>query len=165
MRKLTPIPKARALDANSLVGWWRVRHPLRVFLNFWVIEAGSYSPSLRLKNVLYRAIGVKIGHGARIAPGVVLDFFWPELIEIGQGALIGYGATVLAHEFLADECRTGPVRIGKRSLIGANSTVLAGVSVGEGAQVSAMSLVNSDIPAHCLAGGVPAKVIRKLKRN
>ncbi len=161
MRKLTSIPKARAGDANSLVGWRHVRNPLRVYFNFCIIKLGSYSPSLRLKNALYRLTGMKIGHGARIAPGVMLDFFWPELIQIGEGALIGYGATVLAHEFLADECRTGPVRIAKKALIGANSTVLAGVCIGESAQVSAMSLVNSDLPGHCLAGGVPAKVIRK----
>ena len=165
MRKLTVVPKAGKNDANSLVSWWKVRNPIRVYLNFWVIKLAQYSPSLRLKNALYRLVGIKIGHGVRISPGVMFDFFWPELIELGDGAIIGYGTTILAHEFRIENYRIGNVNVGKKTLIGANCTILAGVSVGDDSQVSAMSLVNEDIPAKCFAGGIPAKVIRKIKRN
>lgn len=44
--------------------------------------------------------------------------------------------------------------------IGANSTTLKGVTVGEGAVVAAGSLVNRDVPPYSIVGGVPAKVIK-----
>lgn len=44
--------------------------------------------------------------------------------------------------------------------IGMNVTVLKGVTIGEGAVVAAGSVVNKDVPPHCLVAGVPAKVVK-----
>ena len=55
---------------------------------------------------------------------------------------------------------TAPIEIGDHVWIGMNVTVLKGVAIGEGAIIAAGSVVNKDIPAHCLAAGVPAKVIK-----
>lgn len=44
--------------------------------------------------------------------------------------------------------------------IGANSTILKGVTVGEGAVVAAGALVNKNVPPYTIVGGVPAKVIK-----
>lgn len=158
MRRLTTL--YRSTEASSLINWWAHYNPLRVYLNFVLIKLSQYSPSLRLRNALLRLTGAKIAPTARIGPGVTFDFFNPDLIEIGEGSIIGYGTTLLAHEFLVDELRTGPTQIGSRVLIGAHCTLLAGTQIGDGAQVSAMTLVNADVPARCLAGGVPVKVIR-----
>ena len=49
--------------------------------------------------------------------------------------------------------------IGKNVLIGANTTILPGVKIGDGAIVSAASLVNRDIPPGVFAGGNPVKII------
>lgn len=149
---------------NSLAYWWQVRNPLRTIFNFGVIQLSKYCPSLMLKNVLLRLTGMRIGGGARISPDVTFDYFFPELIEIGDGAVIGFQSLIVTHEFLVDEYRTGKTLIGARALVGARSTVLAGVSVGAGAQVGAMSLVNADVPSGALVGGVPAKIIKHKKR-
>lgn len=93
--------------------------------------------------------------------GVMFDIFFPHLISIGDNTVIGYNATILAHEFLVSEYRTGRVDIGKNVMIGANATILAGVSIGDGATVSACSLVNKDVPPGTLAYGVPVKFRRK----
>jgi acetyltransferase-like isoleucine patch superfamily enzyme len=110
---------------------------------------------------MYRAIGMRIGKGVSIGLGAMFDIFFPELIEIGDNTVIGYNATFIAHEFLVKEWRTGKVKIGKNVMIGAGAMVLAGVSIGDNATVSAMSLVNRDVRPRTFVEGVPAKVVKK----
>jgi len=105
---------------------------------------------------------MKIGKNVSVAALVMLDFFWPELIEIKDNSIIGFGATVLAHEFLIKEYRTGKVIIGKNVLIGANSTVLAGVELGDNSVIGSMSLVNSDVPENSFFAGIPARFVKKI---
>lgn len=56
--------------------------------------------------------------------------------------------------------KTAPIVIGDHVWIGMNVTVLKGVTIGEGAIVAAGSVVNKEVPPHCLVGGVPARVIK-----
>ncbi len=145
---------------NTLRRWYHYRNPARVVFNFIVIYTCRYLPFLELKNVFYRMIGVKIGKDVSVSLGAVFDIFFPELIEIGNNTIIGYNATILAHEFLIDELRKGKIRIGNNVLIGAKSVILPGVSIGDNARVSACSLVNKDVSENSFVGGVPAKEIK-----
>ena len=56
-----------------------------------------------------------------------------------------------------------PVRVGKNTYIGANSTILQGVNIGENCVLAAASVVIGNIPSNTMVGGVPAKFIRSLK--
>ena len=159
MRKLVSV---KTFSSNSLNEWHKIRNPFKVVFNFIVIFLSKFSPFLSLKRFLLRLTGMKIGKNVSIAPGVTFDFFWPELIELKENCLIGYNTTVLAHEFLIKEYRTGKVVIGKNVLIGANATVLAGTELGDDCIVGAMSLVNSDIPEKTFFAGVPAKFVKKI---
>ena len=145
---------------NSLRHYPDIVHPLKVVWFFCVLYAARFSPSFRFKNFLYRLIGVKVGKDVSVGLGVMLDIFFPDQIEIGENVVIGYNTTVLGHEFLVREWRIGRVIIEKDVTIGANCTILPGVIIGEGATVSAMSLVNRDIPPHSFWGGVPVREIR-----
>ncbi|AFD01034.1 hypothetical protein Mtc_2299 [Methanocella conradii HZ254] len=147
--------------ANSLWTWHIDRNPLRVALNFLLLQVVRYSPSLQLKIDCMRLMGVKVGERVSMALEATVDIFFPELIEIGENSIIGYRATILAHEYLIDRYRTGRVVIGKNVLVGANSTILPGVTIGDGAVISACSLVNRDVPAGAFVGGVPAKIIER----
>ena len=155
MRKLD-IHKCKG---NSMHLWWRIQNPLRTSFNFMLIYAARFLPSLALKRFLYRIVGAKIGKGAAFGLGAVMDIFYPELISVGDNAIIGYNTVLLGHEFLQNEYRTGKVEIGKNTMIGANCTILPGIKIGDGASVSAMSLVNRDIPAGQKWGGIPIKRI------
>lgn len=55
----------------------------------------------------------------------------------------------------------GPIAIGAKAWITGRCIVLPGVTVGDGTVVAMGSVVNKDLPARCLAGGVPAKVLRE----
>lgn len=52
----------------------------------------------------------------------------------------------------------------KGAVVGASSTILAGVTIGEKSFVAAGSVVTKNVPANTLVGGVPAKIIRKIKQ-
>ncbi|MCX8175310.1 MAG: acyltransferase [Candidatus Micrarchaeota archaeon] len=156
MRRLS----AHKFSGNSMHCWWRVKNPLATAVRFLLIYSARYLPSTSLKNVLYRICGARIGKGVTFGLGAVLDIFYPELVEVRDNTLIGYNSVILAHEFLQGQYRTGRVVIGKNVMIGANCTILPGVRIGDGASISAMSLVNRDIPAGQTWGGVPARRIK-----
>ncbi|WP_415382470.1 acyltransferase [Halosimplex sp. TS25] len=143
---------------NSIFHWTSARHPLRVMVNYVVILACRVCPSMRLKNWLLRRIGVTVGDGVAWGLESTPDVFWPDLITVEDHAIVGYDATVLCHEFLQDEYRTGEVVIGERAMIGAGAVVLPGVEIGAGAQVAANSLVTDDVPPGATVAGVPATV-------
>ena len=145
----------------SLRQWHRVRNPLRVTVNFLVVYACRFLPSLSLKNFFYRLLGAKIGKNASFGLGSTIDVFFPELVEVGENATIGYNTLLMTHEFLCSEWRKGGVKVSKNAVIGANCTILPGTEIGKGAVVSACSLVNKDVPPHAFWGGVPAREIRK----
>ncbi len=118
-------------------------------------------PTFRVKNWLYRRMGITIGRRSSVGLEATMDVFYPERITIGENAIVGYNTTILCHEFLVDEYRLGPVVIGERASIGANVTILPGVTIGEGATVSAHSLVNRDVPPGAFYGGVPARALAR----
>ncbi|NHN59073.1 acyltransferase [Halorussus sp. JP-T4] len=150
-RHATPGP------GNSLQSWTRAKSPLRVALNYVVIVLARISPSLTLKNVLLRSIGVTVGEGVSWGLESTPDVFWPELITVEDHAIVGYDATILCHEFLQDEYRTGEVVVGERAMIGAGAIILPGVEIGAGASVAANSLVTRDVPPGETVAGVPAE--------
>lgn len=146
---------------NSLQYWFRIVNPVRVMVNFAIIQFCRYCPSLALKNILYRLIGIKVGKNVSSGLMAMIDIFFPQYVCIGDNTILGYNSTILCHEFLIKEYRLGRVEIGKNVMIGANATILPGVVIGDGAVVAAGSLVNRDIPAGSFAAGVPVEIREK----
>ncbi len=134
---------------------------LRIVRNAALIQLARYTPSLALKNKIYRWLGVNVAPHASVGLMVMFDIFFPEDITLGENCVIGYNTTILCHEVTRREWKRGPVVIGPDVTIGANCTILPGVVIGAGATVSAMSLVNRDVPPGAFVGGVP---IRRLDR-
>ncbi|WP_425452242.1 acyltransferase [Paenibacillus sambharensis] len=134
--------------------------------NFIFIQLSRYCPSLPVKNWIYRRIlGMKVGRHTSFALMVMVDVFFPERIEIGDNSIIGYNTTILTHEYLIREYRLGHVRIGSGVMVGANTTILPGVTIGDGAIIAAGSIVHKDVEPYSFVGGNPIKVIRAPDRE
>ena len=89
-------------------------------------------------------------------------------IYIGDGSLIGHNAVLATINHMEDPAlRAGmifhPIQIGKNVWLGANVTILPGVTSGDGAIIAAGAVVTKDVPANMIAAGIPAKVIREVK--
>ncbi|RNF39356.1 acyltransferase [Planococcus salinus] len=146
--------------ANSLWHIYKTVPFWKVVKNFAVIQTARYTPFLPMKNWLYRTfLGMKIGEHSAFALMVMPDVMFPEKISVGTNSVIGYNTTILAHEYLIDEYRLGNVIIGNGVMIGANSTILPGVTIGDGAIVSAATLVHKDVPPGAFVGGNPMALI------
>ncbi|WP_258832422.1 acyltransferase [Peribacillus frigoritolerans] len=146
--------------ANSLWHIYKTVPFWKVVKNFVVIQLARYTPFLGMKNWLYRTfLHMKVGKHTSFALMVMPDVMFPEKISVGINTVIGYNTTILAHEYLIHEYRLGEVVIGDEVLIGANSTILPGLSIGNGAIVSAGTLVHKDVPEGAFVGGNPMKII------
>ncbi|MGD6817169.1 acyltransferase [Metabacillus sp. 84] len=157
MRKTTRYPVS---GSNSLWHIYKTVPFWKVAKNFMVIQIARYTPFLGMKNWLYRTfLKVKVGDQTSFALMVMLDIMFPEKIKVGRNSVIGYNTTILAHEYLIKEYRLGDVIIGDEVMIGANSTILPGVTIGHGAIVSAGTLVHKDVPDGAFAGGNPMQII------
>jgi maltose O-acetyltransferase len=89
-------------------------------------------------------------------------------VTLGDGASIGHGVHLLTstHRLGTGQRRaglleSGDITVGAGAWIGSKAIVLPNVTIGEGAVVSANSLVSRDVPPNCLVAGVPAVVVVK----
>ena len=88
-------------------------------------------------------------------------------VTIGDDCLIGHNAVFATLNHDLDPARRAdllpaPIRLGANVWLGANATVLPGVTIGENAVVGAGSVVTKDVPANTVAVGSPARVVRSL---
>ena len=113
--------------------------------------------------------------GSRVAIGDDCHITAANSIVIGDGTLLGKKVTITdnSHGVLSKSdlllpplhrsvYSKGPVLIGERVWIADKVTICANVTIGDGAVIGANSVVTHDIPAYCLAAGVPAVVIKQI---
>jgi len=152
--------KVKVKNGNSLWQIYKTVPFFKVMKNFIVIQLARYTPFLSVKNWLYRTfLRMKVGDKTAFALMVMPDIMFPEKIQVGHNSVIGYNTTILAHEYLIDEYRLGDVIIGDNVLVGANTTILPGVTIGDNAIVSAATLVHKNVPSGAFVGGNPMKII------
>lgn len=101
---------------------------------------------------------------ATLMSGIMLDHGTG--VVIGETARVGYNCSILHHVTLGGSGKRGVERhpkIGNGVLLGAGSTILGNIVIGEGCQVGAGTLVIDDLPPHSVAVGVPSKIIGSYK--
>ena len=122
---------------------------------------------------LHKLRGVKIGkcRNVYIAPNVVLDTLYPELLTIQDYVYITRGVKVLCHTNLTPPMREicgvpqtlGEVFIGEGAYLGVNAIVLPSVRIGRCALVAAGAVVTKDVPDYAVVAGNPARVISDIR--
>ncbi len=137
------------------------------FIRFWrncLQIPAWFMPWKRIRTFFHRLKGVKIGKKVEIGYMVLIDNRRPELVTIEDQVTITTMCVVIAHDlsrrFSEQKETIGEVRIKRGAFIGMNSTIMPGVTIGEGAVVAAGSVVTHDVEPYTVVGGVPAKKIR-----
>lgn len=164
---------------------------LRLLLAQWLLAPVPPLAGARLRPVVYRNIGFEIGRGTVILGNLTINSVfspyrrltigkncvinWPVYlnltapITIGNDVGIGHHVVIITtrHIIGPPHRRLGPeqpmaVEVKDGAWVCSGVTILPGVTIGEGSVVAAGAVVSRDVPAHTLAGGVPARTIRSL---
>ncbi|MFO7167189.1 MAG: acyltransferase [Chloroflexota bacterium] len=109
-----------------------------------------------------RALGAQIGHNVYFGPDVYIERDFAPLLTIEDDVVLARGVCVLLHDsslnnVAGEALKFGTVTLRRRCYIGANTTILCGVEVGEEAIVGACSLVTASVPGGTVAFGQPAR--------
>ncbi|MCZ3367509.1 MULTISPECIES: acyltransferase [Methanobacterium] len=111
---------------------------------------------------------VSIGYETFVNYNCFFDAFFP--IIIGNSCLIAMEVMFCTSTHNLDnngkfkEATGMPINVGDNCWIGARTTILPGVTIGNGCIIAAGSLVNKDCDANCLYAGIPARKIKKLDK-
>ncbi|MFT5721797.1 MAG: UDP-2-acetamido-3-amino-2,3-dideoxy-glucuronate N-acetyltransferase [Motiliproteus sp.] len=140
-----------------------------------VDEGATIGPDSRVWHWVHVCAGARIGSGCSLGQNV----FVGNQVVIGNNVKIQNNVSVYDNVYLEDDVFCGPsmvftnvynprsaverkteyldTRVKRGATLGANCTLVCGVTVGEYAFVGAGTLINRDVPAYALMVGVPAK--------
>ena len=127
----------------------------------------------RLRPILIRKMGCHVGKNTFFGDYARMDTSYADMIYIGDYTHITSGCRLLCHQRdLTSYCvgdnaaelgyRTGEIHIGKGVMVGMETLIMPGVTIGDGAIIGAGSIVTKDIPAWTIATGRPARVVRSI---
>jgi len=126
----------------------------------WLWTHRRETLALYLQSKTSEVFQVDIHPAARIGSGVFIDHGTG--IVIGETAVVGDDVSMLHGVTLggtgAEQGDRHP-KIGRGVLLSAGAKVLGNITVGDYAKVAAGSVVLKNVPAHCTAAGVPARLI------
>ena len=110
---------------------------------------------------------LNIGENCHIGKNCFFDLRDQVIIE--SNVVISMGVTLITHQDLNKSelsniypQSSGQILIHNNCYIGANSTILEGISVEANSIVAAGSVVNSNVPGRVVVGGIPAKILKSI---
>ena len=138
---------------------------IRSFVNLYECEIGDET---KIGCFVEIQRGVRVGKRCKIQPFA----FIPEGVILEDEVFVGPHACFTNDKLPRATTRDGKLKDGsdwdvqktivrKRASIGANATILCGITIGENAMVAAGAVVTKDVPPYTLVAGNPAKPVRK----
>ncbi len=137
--------------------WLIVWKPMRKWLNVVLIPNVVSS---RLRVMLYRLVGFRIGRNVFIGMKCYMDDVDPAMTTIEDNVAISYGTYFAVHGL--DQEHT-PIVIKESAYIGMRCTLISGkqgITIGRNAVIGAASLVNKSVPDGATAAGCPIQIIK-----
>jgi acetyltransferase-like isoleucine patch superfamily enzyme len=120
---------------------------------------------------VFTPLYINYGKHTKIGKNVFINFDCTFLdlggITIEDNVLIAPKVSLLSegHPVSAENrhaLTVGHIHIKQNAWIGANATILPGVTIGENAIIASGAVVSKDVPDNTLAGGIPAKIIKTI---
>lgn len=135
---------------------------------FSKLTGKTVDKSFRVFPPFYTDFGKNITFGKRVFMNAGCKMQDQGGIAIGDDVLIGHNAVLATlNHGLAPQARkdmiAAPIAIGNNVWLGANTTILPGVTIGDNAIVAAGAVVTRDVPPGAVVGGVPARVLRTVE--
>ncbi len=126
-------------------------------------------PSTEIRLPFYSDFGRNIHIGKHVFINAGVTFVDMGGIFMADDVLVGPKATLISvnHPLAAAERHSvalQPVYVRRNAWIGANATILPGVTVGENAVVAAGAVVTHCVPANTVVAGVPARVLKTIAK-
>eukprot|EP00640_Fibrocapsa_japonica_P002190 CAMPEP_0113933550 /NCGR_PEP_ID=MMETSP1339-20121228/615_1 /TAXON_ID=94617 /ORGANISM="Fibrocapsa japonica" /LENGTH=342 /DNA_ID=CAMNT_0000934857 /DNA_START=152 /DNA_END=1181 /DNA_ORIENTATION=+ /assembly_acc=CAM_ASM_000762 len=146
------------IDAMLYFKGFQALQSHRLAHHLW--KTGRRTLAHYLQSQVSSTFQIDIHPGATLGSGLFIDHGTG--IVVGETAVIGHNVSMLHQVTLGGSGTSQTVRhpqIGNGVLIGAGSSILGNIVVGDGAQIGACSLVLEDIPPACVAVGVPARIL------
>ena len=122
-------------------------------------------------SAIFPPFHINYGKHTRLGKNVFINFDCVFLdlggITIDDGVFIAPKVSLLTEGHpIAPEDRhsltVAPIHIKRNAWIGANATIMQGVTIGENAIVAAGAVVTKDVPDNTIVGGIPAKIIKTI---
>jgi len=111
-----------------------------------------------------------VGHSTSINSYLDIGAAKEAPVKIGNNCTLGSHICLIidGHNTVWDDQKrrshfVKPIIINDKCWIGTRAIILGGITIGEGAVVAAGAVVTKDVEPYTIVGGVPAKVIRKLR--
>ena len=104
-----------------------------------------------------------VGNGCQIGENCFINTARPVIFK--DKSALAMGSIILTHGFWQSvlegySAENGPVTLGENSWVTVNCTILPNVTIGENSVIAAGAVVTKNVPPDCLAGGVPARIIK-----
>lgn len=150
-----------------------------------VQQLNNSSNPVEIRSMLSRITGMEIDASTAVFPPLYINY--GKNTRIGNNVFINFGCTLLdlggitiednvmlapgvkllseGHPLSPEDRQSlvpKPIHIEKNAWIGANATILQGVTIGENSVVAAGAVVSKDVPANTVVGGVPAKFLKTI---
>jgi acetyltransferase-like isoleucine patch superfamily enzyme len=135
----------------------------KVWINVQIREDAIIGEECIISKDVYIDHGVKIGSRCKIQNSVSVYHGVQIDDDVFVGPNVAFTNDRIPRAFNVD-WKTTPTYIRKGSSIGANATIVCGVTIGEYAMVASGSVVTRDVPAYTLVMGNPARVVAKIDK-